>query len=152
MGEKKGMSAFGAWLHTNLEECGMKQRDFAKIFGLSEVSVSRYISGEREPSLCKLQKILDYFGCHIVFDRNDDPVITNTETQVKSRSINLRQLLFYMTEGDIIQICDGHDGWDAFTEFHATSKLLDPFMDRRIICMGAEETNDGCAIRVELAD
>ena len=147
-----GMNSFGVWLKTALEECEIKQKDFAKIIGVSEVSVSRYINGDRKPSYDKLQKILDYFGCHIVFDRNDDPVITNSANGIASRSIVLRQLLFYMTEGETIQICDGHDGWDTFTEFTATSKLLEPFKDRRIICMGAEETENGAVIRVEIAD
>ena len=148
----KGMDSFGVWLKTALIENGMTQKDLAKILGIREANISRYIHGERKPNGIKMAKIMDYFGVHIVFDRNDDPVITNTVTQVSTRSINLRQLLFYMTEGETIQICDGHDGWDKFTEFSATSKLLEPFKDRRIICMGAEETENGAVFRVEIAD
>jgi transcriptional regulator with XRE-family HTH domain len=147
-----GMRSFGVWLKTALEENHITQREFAKSIGITEAAVSRYINGDRTPGWKALNKIMDYFNVHMVFDRNDDPVVTNPANGVFARSIILRQLLFYMTEGEIIQICDGHDGWDAFTEFSATSKLLEPFMDRRIICMGAEETEKGCAIRVEIAD
>lgn len=148
----KGMRSFGVWLKTALEENRITQRELAKTIGITEAAVSRYINGDREPGWKALHKIMDYFNVHMVFDRNDDPVITNTANGIASRSIVLRQLLFYMTEGETIQICDGHDGWDKFTEFSATSKLLEPFKDRRIICMGAEETENGAVFRVEIAD
>jgi transcriptional regulator with XRE-family HTH domain len=146
----KELSSFGVWLKTKLAENGMKQKDLANAIGVTEASLSRYIHENRSPRGKTMVKIMGYFDAHMTFESNGDPVII--EQEQRSRSITLRQLLFYMTEGEIIQICDGHDGWDAFTEFSATSKLLEPFKDRRIICMGAEERKDGCAIRVEIED
>ena len=143
----KGTNQFGIWLKTALLESGMTQKDLAKIVGSTEASISRWVNGEIEPRASKMMKIMDLFG---VYDGMSS--IINPETEKASRSIKLCQLLFYMTEGETIQICDGHDGWDKFTEFSATSKLLEPFKDRRIICMGAEEAKDGCAIRVEIAE
>jgi hypothetical protein len=57
-----------------------------------------------------------------------------------------------MTEGDTIQLCFENDGWDDYTELKGNSKLLLPIMDRRIVCMGAEESKDGQAIRVTIAN
>ena len=72
MGSKcKGMSGFGIWLKTALMECGMKQRDLAKIMDTSEACVSRWISGGRIPAHKQLDWILDYFGCHIEIVPNE---------------------------------------------------------------------------------
>lgn len=148
----KGMSSFGVWLKTALAEKGIQQKELADVIGVTETSISRYIHGERIPLGKKTQKIMDFFNCHFVIVPNDEPVFINQATQAAGRSITLGQLLYYFTEGEFIQICTGHDGWDEFIEFPATSKLLDPFKDRRIICMGAEELEGAAVIRVEIAE
>lgn len=66
MGEKSnGMSWFGVWLKTVLDDCGMKQRDLAKVMNTSEACVSRWIRGGRIPAWKQLNWMLDYFGYHI---------------------------------------------------------------------------------------
>ena len=74
------MNIFGVWLKTALQEREMKQKELAKIIGTTEASVSRYIHGDREPKGIKMQKIMDLFDVHMVFDRNDDPIITQPQT------------------------------------------------------------------------
>ena len=150
----KEMSSFGVWLKTALVENNIQQKDLANAIGVTETSLSRYIHGERFPLGVKAQKIMDFFNCHFEIVPNNDHVITNQEAHKTARNITLRQLLYYFTEGEFIQICTGHDGWDEFIEFPATSKLLEPFMDRRIICLGAEEYQEerAAVIRVEIAD
>ena len=73
-------------------------------------------------------------------------------TREEARGITLRQFLYYMDEQDIIQVCFKDDGWDEFVELTGQSKLLIPFMNCRIDCMGAEklEDEDGVAIRISL--
>lgn len=71
MSESNGMSAFGIWLKLALMECGMKQRDLAKIMNTSEACVSRWISGGRIPAKKQLAWILDYFNCHIEIVPNE---------------------------------------------------------------------------------
>ena len=129
---------FGKWLKLKLIETGMSQRELAKRLGTTEPTISYYIHGKRKPNGMKYAKIQDLFGTY--------------HTQKEARSITLRQLLYYMTEGDTIQLCFENDGWDDYTELKGNSKLLLPLMDRRIVCMGAEESKDGQAIRVTIAN
>lgn len=66
------MSSFGIWLKCSLYERKMTQRDLAELIGTTEVSVSRYVHGDRMPRLEQLNKILDIFGCHIEILPNKD--------------------------------------------------------------------------------
>lgn len=51
--------------------------------------------------------------------------------------ITLRQLLQYLkSEDEIVQISDGYD-WDIYSEFRASSYLLEPFLDWYVIDLGA---------------
>lgn len=56
---------FGERLDTAIRDRGLKQRAFAKAIGVSEVSVSRYISGERIPKLNMVVKMADILGVSI---------------------------------------------------------------------------------------
>lgn len=73
-------------------------------------------------------------------------------TREEARGITVRQLLYYMGEQEIIQVCFKDDEWDEFVEMPSTSKLLIPFIDCRIDCIGAEkmEYEDGVAIRISI--
>lgn len=130
-------SEFGKWLKTKLFELGMSQKELAKAIGTTECAVSLYVTGKRNPSGKRMLKIEEILG--------DPP-----KAREKARSITLGQLLYYMTDGDVIQLCFEDDGWDNFTELKGNSKLLTPLMDRRIVCMGAEESENGQAIRVTI--
>ena len=131
----------GIWIKTKLLESGMTQRELAKKIGATEGLVSYYISGRRKPGGERMLKIMEVLG--------DEP----PKPRETARSITLRQLLYYMTEGDTIQLCFADDEWDEFTELKGNSKLLAPLMDRRIVCMGAEKSeNNGQAIRVTIAN
>lgn len=51
--------------------------------------------------------------------------------------VTLRQLLQYLkSEDEIVQISDGYD-WDIYSEFRASSYLLEPFLDWFVIDLGA---------------
>ena len=130
---------FGRWLKNKLLDAGMTQKEFGKRIGATEAIVSYYISGKRKPGGQRMLKILEVFG--------EPP-----KSRENARSITLRQLLYYMTDGDTIQLCFADDGWNEYTELKGNSKLLTPLLDRRIICLGAEESTDGQAIRVTIAN
>lgn len=49
-------------IEERLRALGMTQRDFAARLGVSEVTVSRWLSGERNPSIETLSKIADALG------------------------------------------------------------------------------------------
>ncbi len=51
--------------------------------------------------------------------------------------ITLRQLLQYLkSEDEIVQISDGYE-WEIYSEFRASSYLLEPFLDWYVIDLGA---------------
>jgi len=50
------------------------QRSFAKALGVSQSTISRWLSGEREPSASDLARIAEYAGCsadQILFGETD---------------------------------------------------------------------------------
>ena len=145
------VSNFGRWLKQALAERGISQKEFAVAIGIKESAVSRYIHENRIPRHDIAARMTRFFDTQPVWDVDNLPDTTPKE---KPRSITLRQLLYYLTEDEFIQICSGHDGWDEFIEFPAKSKLLEPFKDRRIICLGVEgkEDEDTAVIRVEIAE
>ena len=147
----KEVSNFGRWLKKALAERGVTQREFADAIGINETAVSKYVHENRLPRHDIAARMSRFLGIKTIYDIDNLPDTTPKE---KPRSITLRQLLYYLTEGEFIQICSGHDGWDEFIEFPANSKLLEPFKDRRIICLGVEgkEDEDTAVIRVEIAE
>lgn len=52
-------TSFSEKLSLRLKQIGMTQRDLAKEIQMTEATVSRYISGERLPSVETLKKIAD---------------------------------------------------------------------------------------------
>lgn len=51
--------------------------------------------------------------------------------------ITLQQLLQYLDcENETVQIA-AYDEWDTYDEFWAHSPLLEPFLDKKIACLGA---------------
>jgi len=58
-------------------------------------------------------------------------------TREEARRITLYEFIRYMSDDEPFQICFKDDEWDEFVELTRTSKLLRPFIDCRIDCMGA---------------
>ena len=52
------LSSFGVWLKASLAERGMTQRELAELLDTNEVSISRYVHGDRMPRLPELNRIL----------------------------------------------------------------------------------------------
>lgn len=61
------MSDFGSIIKNLLEEKNMTQRELAEFVDVTEVTISRYISGKRQPKSYILAKISDIFGVSIEF-------------------------------------------------------------------------------------
>ena len=55
----------GEKLKKMLEEKNVKQVDIARLLGVSEVLVSRYVSGQSNPTVPSVKKIAEYLGCKI---------------------------------------------------------------------------------------
>ena len=83
--------AFGGKVKALLEERGMSQRDFARKLGATEVTVSRYVNGKREPRIATILKIAEIlnvtpeylFGLGSVDERN----CTNCKHHADSEAI-----------------------------------------------------------------
>ena len=54
--------AFGEYLKSLLEEKGMTQAEFARRTGMTEASVSRYISGQRTPRISQAYGMAQVIG------------------------------------------------------------------------------------------
>ena len=61
------MSEFSRNLINLLYSRGITQRQLAEAIGISEQSVSRYITGNREPSIRIFSDIADFFGVSMDF-------------------------------------------------------------------------------------
>lgn len=72
----------------------------------------------------------------------------------KFEKITFQQLLHYMDEEDVFQLCFEGDGWENYVEITKESKLLKPFLNCRVVCMGAEILDNGNqpTIRISLDD
>ena len=55
----------GEKLKKKLEEMNVKQVDIARLIGVSEVMVSKYVNGKAAPTLPSARKIAEYLGCTI---------------------------------------------------------------------------------------
>lgn len=55
----------GEKLKKKLEEMNVKQVDIARMLGVSEVMVSRYVNGLSDPTLKSAKAIAEYLGCKI---------------------------------------------------------------------------------------
>ena len=56
---------FRIWLLAELKQNRTQQKQLAEHLGITEVSVSRYINGDRLPNPNIMQEILSLFGSHI---------------------------------------------------------------------------------------
>lgn len=87
-------------------------------------------------------------------------MVTHNKTLLKhSRNITLRQLLAYFnnqdpSDADQIQIVFKENEWADYDQVSVTSKLLIPYYDYRIQCLGVEDIacdcDNGSVIRVSL--
>ena len=61
-----------AMVQETLWERGISQRDLARLVGLTEGTISKFLKGEREASFETIDKILDALGFEIVIRPRDD--------------------------------------------------------------------------------
>ena len=78
---------------TFLEVNGLKQKDLAQFLGVSEPSVSAYVSGKTTPSPDKLKKILDNPAWDTSALSDEDPV-----KDVQTELVRLQQLIKMLEE------------------------------------------------------
>ena len=69
------MNTFGKRLEALLQEKSLSQRELSKLCGVSEVTVSRYVHGDRSPTSEILAKISD------VLDVSSDYLLGRTKNQ-----------------------------------------------------------------------
>ena len=62
MQKEEYAKAFGEYLKSLLEEKGMTQAEFARRTGMTEASVSRYISGQRTPRISQAYGMAQVIG------------------------------------------------------------------------------------------
>ena len=77
--EKKMNETFRQRVEERLKATGTTQRQFAEKLGVSEVTVSRWLSGERNPTLEtleKMAKVLDTTTSY--FFTNDEPAVQSS--------------------------------------------------------------------------
>ena len=55
----------GEKLKMMLEKMNVKQVDIARLLGVSEVMVSKYVNGQATPTIPSAKKIAEYLGCKI---------------------------------------------------------------------------------------
>ena len=55
----------GEKLKRMLEKRNVKQVDIARLLGVSEVMVSRYVNGLSDPTIRSAKKMAEYLGCKI---------------------------------------------------------------------------------------
>jgi len=68
--KKNGMKEFGDWLRFIMEEQGTYRYKLAEAIGVDKRTITRYLSNDTLPTVEVLNKILDYYGYHIVFKKN----------------------------------------------------------------------------------
>ena len=71
------------------------------------------------------------------------------------RKITLEELLQYFKDGrEDIQISFEDREWDDFDQVGMGSRLLEPYLKRKILCMGFESANDNESeiLRVTLSE
>lgn len=75
-----------------LEEEGITQRELAEKIGVTEVTISRYLSGERNPRIEIVSKIANFFNVttDYLLGLSDEKENSSTETEDK-RLIAFRQ-------------------------------------------------------------
>ena len=72
----------------------------------------------------------------------------------EARCITLEQFLYYVDDGDVIQVCFEGEEWENYIELTKSSKFLKPFLKFRVACMGPEVMDNGNqpTIRISLDD
>lgn len=74
-------------------------------------------------------------------------------TREEARGMTLKQFLHYMGEGEFFQLCFEGDEWDDFVKLTKECKLLIPFMECRVDCMGASfDDEEQPIIRISIDD
>ncbi|MBO4350058.1 MAG: helix-turn-helix transcriptional regulator [Proteobacteria bacterium] len=93
---------FAENLRERLRALNMSQREFADQLGVTEATVSRYLKGERKPSLNvigKIAKILDTTPDFLL-----DPETTNADNTVANIKNLIARNAQNMTQDDKIQL------------------------------------------------
>lgn len=64
-----------------------------------------------------------------------------------AREMTLRQFLDYMGDDEVFQVSLDGDDWGDYTEFNKHNRLLQPYMECRVDCMGAAMRIDNSNIK-----
>lgn len=64
---EKERAIFSERLRLLMKEKGIKQKDLAEAIGVNTSTVSMYVSGNRMPSLNKLNEIASFLGCRVQY-------------------------------------------------------------------------------------
>jgi transcriptional regulator with XRE-family HTH domain len=75
-----GMSTFGERLRSLRNGRGLTQKDFGKLFQLSESAIGMYERNQREPSLELVRRIADYFEVSIDYILGRDHYLSDGRT------------------------------------------------------------------------
>src|SRR5690625_6208062 len=70
---------FSKKLKKLIEKRGIDQRILADYLGISVMSVSNWVNGNKYPRICNIQKMADYFGVKksdLIEDKSDEKVVT----------------------------------------------------------------------------
>lgn len=93
----KEQNCFVRNLSALIEETGITQREFAEKIGVTEVTISRYLSGERSPRIEIVSKIADFFNVTVDYLLGIDreygaatPPEKHQEKQIEKHNANLQ--------------------------------------------------------------
>ena len=92
------MEKFSYRLIVLMEDFNMSQVDLSKKIGISNVTISRYLSGDRIPRLDVITKIASAFNVSIDYllglsdNKNGENVNTNTDADIALLAKNLYEL------------------------------------------------------------
>lgn len=137
------MDIFIKRLQKILEEKDMTQRELAKLVGVTEVTISRYLNGERKPRIEIINKIADVLNTptDYLFGRIDDYDKSNPYKPMKnklSNSIVKETPLTYNTSTEMIMIPilgNIRAGKPLFAEEHFKGEMPFP---KRMLTSGHE--------------
>ena len=71
MSEVKWIDTFAGNLRSLLDETGMSQRQLAKLTGISEATISKYLHRQMMPSVAALVNIYHVFNQHVKVSIDD---------------------------------------------------------------------------------
>ena len=70
-----------------MARAGMRQRDLARAIGSSEVTISRYVNGERNPRIAILKNICVALGVSMEYLTDSGVTLSKNESLAKASSL-----------------------------------------------------------------